>query len=78
MSSVRRAIPGTGTPPLSWGARFSAIADKATSGFEPLLREKADDEGQSPEPSLSDVPELNPFLVRILERVKASDPERAR
>jgi len=22
--------------PLSWGARFSAIADKATSGFEPL------------------------------------------
>ncbi len=36
MSSVRRAIPGTGTPPLSWGARFSAIADKATSGFEPL------------------------------------------
>ena len=22
--------------PLSWGVRFSAIADKATSGFEPL------------------------------------------
>ena len=22
--------------PLSWGARFSAIAEKATSGFEPL------------------------------------------
>jgi hypothetical protein len=37
------------------------------------LREKADGETQSPEPSSGDVPELNPFLARILARVKSSE-----
>jgi len=51
---------------------------KATSGFEPLLPEKPDGETQSPEPSSRDVPELNPFLARILERVTRSERERAK
>jgi hypothetical protein len=51
---------------------------KATSGFEPLLREKADGETQSPEPPSPDVPELNPFLARILERVVQHQRERSR
>jgi hypothetical protein len=50
---------------------------KATSGFEPLLSEKAEGETQSPEPSSADVPELNPFLARILERVTQNERERS-
>jgi hypothetical protein len=41
------------------------------------LPEKPDGETQSPEPSAADVPELNPFLARILERVKANERERS-
>jgi hypothetical protein len=52
------------------------VADKATSGFEPLLPEKADSETESLEPGSTDVPELNPFLARVLERVKANERER--
>jgi hypothetical protein len=40
------------------------------------LREKAEGKTQSPEPSSSDVPELNPFLARVFERV--IEAERAR
>jgi hypothetical protein len=61
-------------PPLTRTAK----GEKATSGFEPLLREKAERETQSPEPSSPDVPELNPFLRRILERVTQSERERSR
>ena len=57
---------------------LSEIAKKATRGFEPLLPEKADGETQSPEPSSTDVPELNPFLARILERVTRNERERAK
>jgi hypothetical protein len=49
---------------------------KAPSGLEPLFSEKADAERQLTEPSPADVPELNPFLARVLERVKQN--ERAR
>ena len=52
--------------------------EKATSGFEPLLSEEAEGETQSPEPSRSDVPELNPFLARVLERVVQNERERSR
>ena len=51
---------------------------KATSGFEPLLPDNADGETKSPEPSSRDVPELNPFLAPILERVTGNERERSR
>jgi hypothetical protein len=50
---------------------------KATSGFEPLLPDKPEGETQSPEPSAPDVPQLNPFLARVLERVLQNERERA-
>jgi hypothetical protein len=56
----------------------STTADKATSGFEPLLPEKTGGQGDSLEPLPPDVPELNPLLARILERVKANEAERQR
>ena len=60
------------------GFILSLQIEEATSGFEPLLPEKADGETQSPEPSSRDVPELNPFLARILERVTENERERSR
>jgi hypothetical protein len=62
------------------GARRSVALPrdaKATSGFEPLVPENADGETQSPESPSADVPELNPFLARILERVTQNERERA-
>ena len=48
------------------------------SGFEPLFSENADPERQLTEQPTRDVPELNPFLARVLERVKQNEQERAR
>ena len=56
----------------------SRVAEKATSGFEPLLRENADGLGDPLEPSVRDVPELNPFLARVLERLRENERERSR
>ena len=47
------------------------------SGFEPLFPEDAGSEREAREPSSDDVPELNPFLARILERVKQNERERS-
>jgi hypothetical protein len=51
---------------------------KAPSGLEPLFSENADPERQALEHSAPAVPELNPFLARVLERVKQNEAERAR
>ena len=72
---------------MRWGRLSSSTSpgyplqgqpEKATSGFEPLLREKADGLGDSLEPSVGDVPELNPFLARVLERLRENERERSR
>ena len=53
-------------------------ASKVPSGFEPLFSENADPERVVTEQPAPDVPELNPFLARVFERVKQSERERAR
>ena len=50
-------------------------SEKATSGFEPLFREKPDGADDSLELAPGDVPELNPFLARVLERLKQNERE---
>lgn len=50
----------------------------APRGLEPLFSEDADSERQLTEPAPGDVPELNPFLERVLERVKQNEAERSR
>jgi hypothetical protein len=51
---------------------------KAPSRFELLFSENADPERQALEQTAPAVPELNPFLARVLERVKQNEAERAR
>lgn len=53
-------------------------SEKAPSGLEPLFSENADPERQALEQQAPQVPELNPFLARVLERVKQNEAERAR
>ena len=51
---------------------------EAPSGLEPLFSENADPERQALEHPASSGSELNPFLARVLERVKQNEAERAR
>jgi hypothetical protein len=51
---------------------------EAPSGLEPLFSENADPERQVLEHPAPEVPELNPFLARVLERVKQNEAARAR
>ncbi|HET9438485.1 MAG TPA: hypothetical protein VFO64_09795 [Gaiellaceae bacterium] len=53
-------------------------SEKAPSGLEPLFSENADPDQQALEHPPPAVPELNPFLARVLERVKQNEAERAR
>ena len=54
------------------------VGVKAPSGLEPLFSEKADPERQALEQPALSASELNPFLARVLERVKQNEQERAR
>ena len=53
-------------------------SEKAPSGLEPLFSENADPERQALEHPAVSGSELNPFLARVLERVKQNEAERAR
>jgi hypothetical protein len=51
---------------------------KATSGFEPLLPDEGSRKRHGRKPATGDDSELNPFLTRVLERVKQCERERAK
>jgi hypothetical protein len=59
-------------------AKSAAGRKKAPSRFELLLREEEDNERGVLEQPATDVPELNPFLAGVLERVKRIERERTR
>ena len=63
---------------LSCDTRLESIAEKAPSGLEPLFSENADPERQALEHTAPSGSELNPFLARVLERVKQHEAEKAR
>jgi hypothetical protein len=53
-------------------------AFKVPSGFEPLFSENSDPERLGIEQPETEVPELNPFLAQVLERVKQNEAQRSR
>ena len=77
--TVRPAVGVAMDAPSVPVQRFrSEPAHKAPSGLEPLFPEKQAGKPRSPEPAPADDSELNPFLARILERVKQNEWERTR